>query len=85
MNETMRVLKGVTLKSVPMAFLEPHRRQAMHNHYQTLEKLNSRGGLSAWEMLAVIYDVPFNRINPKIDHEEHLRICLKAWQRTTQP
>lgn len=80
MADTFKVMKGKLLKCVPMAFLEPHRRQAMSNHYQTLERLNERGGLTAQEMLAVIYDVEFRRINPGIDHEEHLQKKLEIWQ-----
>jgi hypothetical protein len=77
----MKVMKGKMLKSVPMEFLEPHRQQAERNHYQTLERLNERGGLTAREMLAVIYDVEFRRINPGIDHEEHLQRKLEIWER----
>lgn len=80
MAETFKVMKGKLLKSVPMAFLEPHRKQAESNHYQTLERLNERGGLTAWEMLAVVYDVDFRRINPSIDHEQHLGALLEIWK-----
>lgn len=85
MADTFKVMKGKLLKSVPMAFLEPHRRQAESNHYQTLERLNERGGLTAWEMLAVIYDVEFRRINPHIDHEAHLQQKFEDWQRSQEP
>lgn len=43
-------------RSVPWALLEPHRRQANRNHYQTLERLAERGGLSWSEMCAMIED-----------------------------
>lgn len=41
---------------VPWALLEAHRRQAMKNHGQTLERLKERGGLSPSEMLAILED-----------------------------
>ncbi len=42
--------------SVPWALVEPHREQALRNHYQTLERLAERGGLSADELHAVVHD-----------------------------
>lgn len=85
MADTMKVMKGKILDTVPMAFLEQHRKQAMHNHGQTLERLNDRGGLVAREILALIYEVPINRINSFIDHEEHLQKKLEIWQRKQEP
>lgn len=46
-------------KSIDWEFLEPHRRQATKNHYQTLERLAERGGLSADELVAVLEDRPW--------------------------
>lgn len=39
---------------VPWEFIAPHNDQALHNHDQTLDRLNQRGGLAPEEMLAVI-------------------------------
>lgn len=64
---------------VPWDFILPHERQAKNNHYQTLERLAQRGGLSWMEMLAVIKDVDFRRINPKADHKGHVLLMLKEW------
>ncbi len=44
---------------VPWALLEPHKAQAQRNHFQTLERLAERGGLSICEIAAVIGDHPF--------------------------
>lgn len=41
---------------VPWALVAPHEAQARRNHYQPLERLAERGGLSWSEMLAVIED-----------------------------
>jgi hypothetical protein len=40
--------------SVPWEFVEPHRKQAMSNHYQTLERLAQRGGLGWTELLDIV-------------------------------
>lgn len=45
------------IKSIPWDFIEPHRLQANTNHYQSLERLNERGGLSPWEIRCVVHDV----------------------------
>ena len=42
--------------SVPWAMIEPHEKQAQSNHGQTLERLASRGGLSACESVAILED-----------------------------
>lgn len=45
---------------VPWEILEPHESQAYANHGQSLEQLASRGGLSWWEIYAVINDKEFD-------------------------
>lgn len=47
------------MKSIPWRVMAPHARQAMNNHYQTLERLAQRGGLSPCEALAVLEDRPY--------------------------
>lgn len=42
--------------SIPWGCIAPHARQADLNHYQTLERLAERGGLSWHEALAVLTD-----------------------------
>ena len=44
--------------SIPWDFIAPHERQARANHYQTLERLAERGGLSPWEIVQVVCDRP---------------------------
>jgi hypothetical protein len=51
-------------ETVPWSLVEPHRAQAIKNHYQTLERLAQRGGLSWLELEAIINDghVSSNRV-----------------------
>lgn len=44
------------IKSVPWRLVEPHRKQALENHSQSLEQLAARGGLSWEELFAVMAD-----------------------------
>lgn len=48
------ILGDPDVKSVPWRIVEPHRKQAMANHGQTLERLAERGGLSLMELVAVM-------------------------------
>lgn len=41
-------------KTVPWSLVAPHETQALANHYQSLERLASRGGLSPAELVAVL-------------------------------
>lgn len=43
-------------KEVPWEFVAPHAAQAKKNHYQTLEQLAGRGGLSPTELVALVDD-----------------------------
>lgn len=50
-------------RSVPWALLSPHEQQAKWNHGgQSLQTLASRGGLDATEMLAVLEDRRWRRM-----------------------
>lgn len=46
-------------REVPWALVEPHRRQALANHHQSLERLAERGGLDPAELIAVLEDRPW--------------------------
>jgi pyrroloquinoline quinone (PQQ) biosynthesis protein C len=52
------------LQEVPWSFVERGRKQAENNHYQTLERLAERGGLSPAELAAALLGVDPRRINP---------------------
>jgi hypothetical protein len=42
---------------VPWEMVAPHEKQAILNHQQDLERLNSRGGLDPRELYAVLNDI----------------------------
>lgn len=44
-------------RSVPWAFVEPHAARIKLNHYQTMQRMSERGGLSAVEFWFVLSDV----------------------------
>lgn len=49
---------------VPWSMVESHEEQAQANHAQTLKRLNERGGLDPSELLAVIEDRPWHKMDP---------------------
>lgn len=44
---------------IPWEVVEPHRARALRNHYQSLERLAARGGLSPQELACVLLDEPY--------------------------
>jgi hypothetical protein len=50
---------------VPMAIMRRHEAQTKRNHYQTLERLRERGGLSAQEAMAVVADEDWEKRSHK--------------------
>lgn len=48
-----------TNESIDWNLIAPHEKQAMENHYQTLDRLAERGGLSWAEAYAVLTDSKF--------------------------
>lgn len=67
MNEQERfpILADAEVKWVPWRLMAAHEQQAIANHYQSLKKLASRGGLSPSEACAVIED---RRWHPMEEH-----------------
>lgn len=57
---------GMKASSVPWALVAPHEGQAQKNHYQSLERLAQRGGLSHSELCAVLEDREWRSM---LDHE----------------
>lgn len=55
--------------SIPWRLIEPHGRQALANHSQTLERLAERGGLGPCEALAVLEDRPWRLMDPDVAHD----------------
>lgn len=54
---------------LPWSVVLPHWRQAQDNHMQTLERLHERGGLSPCEILAVLEDRKWY----KMDHNRAVK------------
>lgn len=46
-------------RSIPWSLVAAHEAQALRNHYQTVERLAQRGGLSPAELVAVLEDRPW--------------------------
>ena len=53
-------------QSIPWEAIEPHREQAQKNHYQSLEQLAGRGGLTCRELYYVLTDTRL----PRATHEQ---------------
>jgi hypothetical protein len=56
-----RSIWGDVPDSIPWDMISPHEGQAHANYGQSLEILARRGGLSPYELLAVLLDQPFWR------------------------
>ncbi len=50
-------------KTIPWDFIEPHEKQALDNHDQTLQRLNERGGLDVVELRAVLEGKSWRDVN----------------------
>ncbi len=61
-----KVLNSKPRETIPWSAIEPHRKQAERNHYQTLERLNERGGLSWAELYMALTDQAW-RAGVKVD------------------
>ena len=59
----MPILGRKDVAPFPWHLIEPHSKQAMKNHGQTLERLAERGGLSPSELLAVMEDREWHRMD----------------------
>ncbi len=49
-------------QTIPWSLIEPHEQQALKNHNQSLECLDSRGGLGILELYVVLQDLPYKMI-----------------------
>jgi hypothetical protein len=73
---TMRITHGKLIKEMPMEMLIPLEKQAIHNHGQTLKRLNERGGLDVGEALAILKGCWFDDIKTPREHWESELIAL---------
>ena len=65
------------LDEIPWAAIAPHEPQALKNHYQTLERLAQRGGLAWSEVLSVLLDSRYTKIDEAIAKRKVLQIVSK--------
>jgi len=76
----MPIMGGTLLSEIPFAMLVPHEAQAKRNHYQSLDRLAQRGGLSACEALAILEDRPWHAINPSFEAQRYLINRVRMWR-----
>lgn len=82
MNKRFPVLAlhaGEPRASVPWEDVAKHEAQAKKNHYQDLETLAKRGGLSWCELLAVLQDMPWVRCDQETARILVLDMVGEAW------
>ncbi len=60
LGDQRSIWRGVP-DSIPWDAISTHEQQARANHGQSLDALAQRGGLSPYELLAVLFDQPFWR------------------------
>lgn len=69
------------LPNVPWEFLAPHEAQALRFHTQTIKRLAERGGLGPSEMLAVVEDRNYQRMEES-RAVDVLLVLVADWERT---
>jgi len=68
-RENMPVMSSKYLRSMPMAMLLPHEKQAIRNHGQTLDRLAERGGMCPSEILSVMDGLPWGAVKVCEDND----------------
>ncbi len=73
--------------SVPFGFIAEHAQQCRRNHSQTPQRLAERGGLALKEMIAVIHNMPYERVPRMTDDEMAglIRAFVADWKRNHVP
>lgn len=65
-----KVLSSKPPATIPWSVIAPHEAQAQKNHYQSLRRLNERGGLSWSEMIAVLEDRKWHALDTAVAQRE---------------
>jgi len=76
---TMPIMNNPFMNAIPFAMIAPHEKQAQRNHWQSLERLAQRGGLSACEALAILEDREWARGVSKEDDALKLINKVREW------
>ncbi len=58
------------LEPIPWDVIAPHEAQAQRNHYQSLERLAERGGLSVCEAVAILEDRAWHKMDQVVALEQ---------------
>jgi len=58
-----KATKDLSPKEIPYVLVEAHEAQAKANHWQTVKRLAERGGLSPCELIAVLEDREWYRMD----------------------
>jgi len=66
-----------TTENIPWDVVAPHEKQAVKNHGQTLQQLSERGGLDYTEVLAVLEDRDYARMEQRIAKEKVFQIVTE--------
>lgn len=82
---TMPIMNNPFMSQIPFAMIAPHESQATKNHWQTLNRLAERGGLSACEALAIMEDRPWRRGLSKEDDARLLINKVREWNAAATP
>jgi hypothetical protein len=64
--------------ALPWSMIEPHERQAIKNHSQTLARLAERGGLAPCEACAILDDREYRDMAPPVAHAR-LKELFSKW------
>jgi hypothetical protein len=76
----MPILNNPLMSEIPFAMIEPHEAQAQRNHYQSLNRLAERDGLSASEALAILEDRPWRKLGTKEEDAFDLINRVREWR-----
>lgn len=63
---------------LPWTVIAPHERQAQRNHYQSLEQLARRGGLSIIEAWCVLTDTDWMEVAHSPQNEQRCRAAIEG-------
>ncbi len=77
MEKRFKVLGTNGKCSIPWIVIAPHEGQAIYNHGQNLEMLNSRGGLCWSEMIAILEDRSWKKMDELVARKKVENIVRK--------
>lgn len=83
-RESMPIMNNPLMNRIPFAMIAPHEAQAEANHWQSLERLAERGGLSACEAIAILEDRKWRHMGSKEEDARMLINKIREWRALTQ-